>query len=83
MREESLVALKLRDAAIATSPAASSNTSPAASGSTSPPGTARANARAQKKAELKQLVSNYGNLSRDKFMDYAVAYYNNSLDFTE
>ena len=83
MREESLVALKLRDAAIATSPAASSNTSPAASGSTSPPGTARANARAQKKAELKQLVANYGNLSRDKFMDYAVAYYNNSLDFTE
>ena len=78
VREESLVALKLRDAAIATSPAPSSNTSPAASGSTPPSGTARANARAQKQAELKQaelkqLVANYGHLSRDMFMDYAVA----------
>ena len=65
MKEESLVALKLRDQAIATT-------------SDSSPNSARRSKQERRKAELFTLVSRYGEMDIKAWMDLAVNYYNDT-----
>ena len=65
MKEESLVALKLRDQAIATT-------------SYSSPNSARRSKQERRKAELFTLVSRYGEMDIKAWMDLAVNYYNDT-----
>ena len=65
MKEESLVALKLRDQAIATT-------------SDSSPNSARRTKQERRKAELFTLVSKYGEMDIKAWMDLAGNYYNDT-----
>ena len=63
--EDALVMVKLREAAVG---AVQDNS-------------ARTNFCKQRWKELKELVSNYGNLSRRSYLEYMIAYYNHDLSF--
>ena len=63
--EESLVQVKLREAAVG---AGKDNS-------------ARATYQKNRRAELKELVSNYENLSKKSYMEYMVANYNHDLSY--
>ena len=63
--EDALVMVKLREAAVG---AGKDNS-------------ARTNFRKQRWRELKELVSNYENLSRRSYLEYMIAYYNHDLSF--
>ena len=64
--ENSLVEVKLRDAAVSPDPEASR--------------TRRTN-WAKRQEDLKHLVGNYDNLTTQKYMGYLMDYYNHTLDF--
>ena len=63
IKEDSLMAIKLREAAI---------------GPTVPPNHSRISARIKRKTELKNLVSRYGDMIIQDFMEMAVVYYNDT-----
>ena len=63
--EDALVMVKLREAAVG---AGQDNS-------------ARTNFCKQRWRELKELVSNYENLSRRSYLEYMIAYYNHDLSF--
>ena len=63
--EEALVTVKLREAAVG---AGQDNSS-------------RTTYRRQRRNELKELVTNYSVLSKKRFMDYMIVYYNHDLSF--
>ena len=65
IKEDSLMALKLRDAAITTRPGTSSDN-------------ARISARNRSKAELQNLVLSYKDMDIKAFMEMAVVYYNDT-----
>ena len=63
--EDSLVQLKLRDAAVGNSPVGANN--------------GRATKFREQKRKLRNLVQNYENLSIEDYMNYALKFYNNEL----
>ena len=63
--EASLVQVKLREAAVGTGK----------------DNLARATYQKNRRAELKELVSNYENLSKKSYMEYMAAYYNHDLSY--